>query len=487
MLFLSSFWKVLLVDASTAGTITSDLKAIAQAESIGDSVNDTILWLSGHHEEWLLLFDNADNTTVNLRDFFPTCYHRNILITSQNPETCNHAPRSNCKVSDMEPHDAIDLLLTMARKQPTDHAQELAAPIVQELGYLALAIVQAGAYISKSCSLARYLQIYQKHRAQLLEHHDVQRTDDYKWTAYTTWQISFEKLSCWAATFLQFCAFLHRKSISEEIFRNAAAGQTGDSTKSMGAVVDFLGEFKPLEGGWDDSRFLEVINEVHSYSLINLDEANHVFPIHPLVHAWTRTTLKNSEETQACTMQILSLSITCQSKAEDFAFRRTLLPHIDEACAKRNLHVDLAKSFAQVYLEGGHWKKAEELEKVVVETMKRVFGEEHPNTLMSIANLALIYSNEGRWKEAEGLQVMVVETRKRLLGEEHPDTLKSIEELSGTYHQQGQSKEAEELLVMLGQPRGCLVMSIQTHWSALQTWQQYIKTRVGGRRLKSFW
>jgi len=41
-------------------------------------------------------------------------------------------------------------------------------------------------------------------------------------------------------------------------------------------------------------------------------------------------------------------------------------------------------------------------------------------------------------KEAEELGLMVVETRKRVLGEEHPDTLKTIGNLVLTYQHQGQ-------------------------------------------------
>jgi hypothetical protein len=38
-----------------------------------------------------------------------------------------------------------------------------------------------------------------------------------------------------------------------------------------------------------------------------------------------------------------------------------------------------------------------------METRKRVFGQEHPDTLTSMANLALTYWKQGRWKEAEEL------------------------------------------------------------------------------------
>ena len=55
-----------------------------------------------------------------------------------------------------------------------------------------------------------------------------------------------------------------------------------------------------------------------------------------------------------------------------------------------------------------------------METNIRVLGEEHPDTLTSMANLALTCLDQGRWKQAEELDVRVMETRKRVLGEEHP-------------------------------------------------------------------
>ena len=52
-----------------------------------------------------------------------------------------------------------------------------------------------------------------------------------------------------------------------------------------------------------------------------------------------------------------------------------------------------------------------------------MLGEEHPDTLTSIGNLALTYSNEGWWKVAELLDLQVKEARKTVLGKEHPETL----------------------------------------------------------------
>ena len=97
----------------------------------------------------------------------------------------------------------------------------------------------------------------------------------------------------------------------------------------------------------------------------------------------------------------------------------------------------LVLKFARILLSDGRYKEAEELFIEVMETKKRVLGEEHPDTLGSMANLASTYRNQGRWNEAEKLDVQVIETRKRVLGDEHPDTLTSMANLASTYWNQG--------------------------------------------------
>jgi hypothetical protein len=54
-----------------------------------------------------------------------------------------------------------------------------------------------------------------------------------------------------------------------------------------------------------------------------------------------------------------------------------------------------------------------------------------------MAMVGLVYTLSGRWKEAEELELQVMETDKRVLGEEHLDTLTSIGNLALTYHDRG--------------------------------------------------
>jgi len=112
-------------------------------------------------------------------------------------------------------------------------------------------------------------------------------------------------------------------------------------------------------------------------------------------------------------------------------------------------HPDTLTSMANLaatYRKQGRWKEAEELEVGVMKTTKRELGKEHPDTLSSMANLALTYWNQGCWKEAEELEVGVMETMKRVLGEEHPDTLTSMNNLAFTWKGQGQNPKATNLM-----------------------------------------
>ena len=82
----------------------------------------------------------------------------------------------------------------------------------------------------------------------------------------------------------------------------------------------------------------------------------------------------------------------------------------------------------------------------MLEIRKRITGEEHPHTLVSMGNLALTCNKRGRHDEAGELEVQVLEIRKRVLGEEHPDTLLSMANLTWTWKHLGHNPDALELM-----------------------------------------
>ena len=102
---------------------------------------------------------------------------------------------------------------------------------------------------------------------------------------------------------------------------------------------------------------------------------------------------------------------------------------------------------------------------------------------MSMANLVSIYQNQGRCNEADEPKVPVMDTGKRVLGQEHPDSLKNMDNLALTYSSNGR-REAEELVELVMRRRsGCLARSILTHGRACPTWRRRAcRASTGGRR-----
>jgi hypothetical protein len=118
---------------------------------------------------------------------------------------------------------------------------------------------------------------------------------------------------------------------------------------------------------------------------------------------------------------------------------RRLLPHAQYALSHsvaddNEERSDLASKCAITLYSDGRYKEAEELQVQVMQTRKRVLGDEHPGTLISMGKLALTYNHQGRWKEAEELEVQVMQTRKRVLSDEHPSMLTSMANLASTYN-----------------------------------------------------
>ncbi|KAJ7888011.1 hypothetical protein B0H13DRAFT_2277448 [Mycena leptocephala] len=443
----SRFTKQFFINASSLQTLDTALKNIAIAHKIGTSSEDGLLWLISQREEWMLLFDNADDPSIDLFHFFPKCTHGNIIITSRNPQLAVHGPRSHSRVGDMNESEAIDLLLLSAVKENTIESAQSASQIVKELSFLPLAIIQAGAYISKFDCLHRYLSIYSKNRAKLLGQHSAQSHDDYELTVYTTWQISFEQLSKVAARFLQLCSLLHHDSIPETIFEQAAKSSIYSNEQEAQTLQEarkFLQNFLSVSGTWDPQHFMDIIGEIRAYSLIDRHDISDTLSIHPLVHSWCRHTLDDEPIARECMTNIVGMSIRFTDDA--YLFRIGLMSHIDSLIQDpMTIKSVFQTEYTRVYYDSGRFTEAESLTVMVLEKRKQLLGADHPDTLLAMGNLAATYRKLGRYQEAEPLESIVLEKRKQVLGADHPETLMAMANLACTYHKLGRYQEAEPL------------------------------------------
>ncbi|KAJ7713489.1 P-loop containing nucleoside triphosphate hydrolase protein [Mycena metata] len=421
----SHFSDIFFIDTSTIATIETGLKNIAILKHFGDSPEDGLLWLASKVEEWLLFFDNTDDPSINLNDFLPQCNHGNIIITSRNPGMRVYAG-SHSIVSDMEEEDAVALLLKSALQKVTVRTEQIAAEIVKSLHHLPLAIVQAGAFISKSRNLDGYLALYAKSQARLLSEKPTQSHDHYAWTVYTTWQMSFDRLTPPAAMFLQHCSFLHYNGISEEIFSYASKYQFHSkhpSAEELQRPLEFLSHFVEPTGEWDSLQFLDATNEVQSYSLISFDAEKKLFFIHPLVHSWSRGTIQDPKGYMFTMGSILGMAISERPRWDMQLTSLLLYPHVELAVQMNTKVASVFKlQYAIIFWEGGRYKQAVKLEEEVLEEQKQVLGGSHRDTLLTMVNLANSYSHLGEYQKAKELKVIVLEKWKQVLGEtsRHP-------------------------------------------------------------------
>ncbi|KAJ6547939.1 hypothetical protein DFH09DRAFT_1505223 [Mycena vulgaris] len=432
------FSDIFLIDTSTTETIDTGLKNIAATQNAGSTAQDGLSWLSSNLAEWLLFFDNADDPKIDLNNFFPGCKHGNILITSRNPSLRVYAG-GHSLVSDMEEPDAVDLLLTSAAQAITPGNKEIAAEIVKALYHLPLAIIQAGAFISESGALDGYLALYVENQDQLLSEKPAQSHDAYAWTVYTTWNLSFQKLTQPAATILQLCSFLHHNGISEEIFSRASVYNfvfQGPSNEELQEPLEFLSQFLGPKNTWDSLQFLKVMNEIKAYSLANFDPDGKLYSIHPLVHSWSKSTLADQDQYHDWMIAIVGMSISGIPDQDIQLASLKLLPHVDSLLhGNTNIRPDFRRRL----------KDAEQLYLAVFEHRTSVLGEDHPGTLNVMGGLAITYTNLGKLQEAEELGLVVLEKQREILREDHPNTLHAMRNLAITYHQLGKFQEAEEL------------------------------------------
>ncbi|KAG8720152.1 hypothetical protein FRC09_010039 [Ceratobasidium sp. 395] len=461
------FSDVFYIDATSAATIQRQLKNIALAKKVGTTDNDTIAWLAGPGcpKNWLIIYNNADDTTLGIQSFFPSCAHGNIIITTRNWQIVVHAQptQAHCAVSAMSATDAKQLLCAVSHIPTNIETEDGADAIVKELGHLALAIVQAGAYIClHQCTVTDYLLMYQKHRDNLLEDSQsrVQRIDDYEWTVYTTWSVSYQKLHPNTGLLLQLLAFMHHEGISEEIFSRATAKIAANvhelspesswkKTRPDNTLTNFLLGFIVANGDWDKAAFLKVTGEARSYSLLDFDPTRKTYSMHPLVQSWARTTTNDSETVGKRAATLLALATSNDFDSEDLRFLCDLVPHLDALPRDLIFQPDNARVFSLVYTEAGHYKLAQALWEAVVRADRCTLGDNHLATLADMHELAKVYQTNEELDKAESLQKQIVESRLLLLGDSHPDTYRALGYLAVTYQRQARYEEALRLQIIV--------------------------------------
>jgi hypothetical protein len=227
------FWGVFCIDATSGGTAKQSFAKIGKTGGMEATQSAGKHWLYNHDEPWLLIINNADDPNLDLQDLFPEGDRGNILFSTRNPNFRVHATVGSTEFKGLKEEEALTLLLRAADVPlPWDSATERSGnQITSALGYLALALVQAGALIlQRICEIKNYLEFYDQHRKELSLHPSSREKDQF--TVYATWELSLNSLqlrrteaSMDAAQILSIVAFFHFEHIRVDIFTRALANR----------------------------------------------------------------------------------------------------------------------------------------------------------------------------------------------------------------------------------------------------------------------
>jgi hypothetical protein len=375
-------------------------------------------------------------TQHKLNHYIPKCTHGSILVTTRNKETAveftNQGLINVPSMSETESEDLISTIVTGKDCNP-NAVKELASL----LGHLPLALKQAAAYIQENSSnVRRYLEIYHKSEdsaVKLLEFNSEGGNHDVPNTVVTSWMISFDQIRSAlprAADILSLMAFFDRQAVPESLLRN---------------------QDEPL------GSFNKAIGKLLAYSLITRNVENKHFDESFLAHLISRAWLRQNglADMWLASAQERILERFPKEDYKDWDICALYLPH-----ARSVINRELKKNILGTYNQSinrlmglvysflncqGSYSSSVEICKQRLNYCLRHLGWEHPETLLSLNNLATALGNQGQYKAAERLHRQALVGREKTLGLEHPDTLSSVNSLALGLCKQEQYKAAEKL------------------------------------------
>lgn len=472
--FHAIFW----VDASTETTVRkgfqSIYKTISGEQQTSLDENDQIQFVKNTMKKWrfswLIVFDNYDEPPAfrNLEDFIPSGPHGSILITSRHEDAGQRGQVVN--VPGLAEEDAVDLLISQSRTEETENALKEVRQIVQRLGYLALAIHQAGAYIFKHPPLSSFLDSFEAEKNKLLtftptfwQYKRVFGNNEQErfLSAFTTWELSLGNLDADTdrrdkiVEFITISAYLYTRNISEDLIK-----------PSFSDAGSWMNIFLGPAGQWDGNKFLNILIKLRELALIqSFSPEKRCFSLHPVVSDWLkcRTLEKDLVRTQrshrfaatklvknCLTATVKDLPLSYQDLSHDV--RQNMLLHATSCVGNANDFANLdsvsseweeiSQCLAEFYDSVGDYKSAQILQEGVVRRRER--NPDNTLLLSSQGLLAEIYHHQGSFKEAESILRKAADLLKEALQRADPVAFRLADILVRNLAWQEKYEEAEK-------------------------------------------
>ncbi|OAG11040.1 kinesin light chain 1 [Paraphaeosphaeria sporulosa] len=442
-------------------------------------------------DDWLMIVDNADDPRIlfesdsnaqstRLIDYIPHSHTGSVLFTTRSRKAATELTQTYVLgLEDMNQIEARQLLARQTLRQALLTDEAAVDELLNLLTGLPLAIVQAAAFINENdISISEYVSLLQHTgtKAELFSERfeDPSRYQGMDSTVAKTWYISFEQIQRQdplAAEYLSFISCIDRINIPQSLLPPGTSQL--QHIKALGTLTGyaFLTKRQQTVPGSNQEKFFDMHRLVHMALRWWLEghgqrktwagrAAARVKELVPyggyggreiwvayLPHALHVVELKDALDS-ATLAELLARIGRCQESSGQYAaaelahrqvwsLRKGLLgrEHPDTLMSMSNLAWTLKRL--------GRYEEAELMHRQALEGSEKVLGRDHPDTLTSMSNLALALAWPGKYNESEVMCRQVLERKENVLGREHPETLASVVHLGSVLSRQEKYEEAE--------------------------------------------
>ncbi|MET7481921.1 FxSxx-COOH system tetratricopeptide repeat protein [Streptomyces sp. NPDC005538] len=381
------------------------------------------------YDNWLLIFDNAENVEA-VRSYFPTNGPGKIIVTSRNREWERVA--TPLPVNVFEREESIELL----QKRSPDLSVGDADRLASALGDLPLAVEQAGAWRAVTGMLVDdYLELLQQRSPEILH---LDPNPDYPATVAAAWDISLGRIkenNPGARELLDICACMAPEPVPLSMLR-----------RSRG--VDITPNVDSILGG--AIKLARAIRALTQLSLVKLDLRTDTLQMHRLLQNVLLAKLgpEEHERMRNAAHQLLSAAKPGHyASSQEWPAYQALLPHVLSSQVVTNTDAfvrELVYDTVLFLYYWGDYPGAADLARQAYTSWLAASGEEDIHVIRISKILAFLLRVVGEVGESIGLNERALELSRRVEVDQE-DLIDSMIELADARRFQGRFAEARDL------------------------------------------
>jgi tetratricopeptide (TPR) repeat protein len=438
---LAERWPVIAwVDATSRDSLLAGYAELAEALDLAGNGSDSEIvavrvrrWLEGGDQDCLVVLDNAISADV-VRPFLPAGGSAQVVMTSSRASLA--ALGTAVPMGVFTEDEGSEYLAKRTGLADDTGAVEVA----RELGYLPLALTQAGAVIAgQRLSYRAYLT----RLGEITVEQYLARAEEDPYPRGTAEAITLAVDAALASD---------TSGLGERMLTMLALMSEAGAPRSLLA----------LAAGVNQEVADSVMSHLARWSLVSLSMDGTGVTAHRLVLRVLRERAASAgtlAEAVSDSIGALEAMLPAHQNAwrypemmQDFVIQITALAaHLDEApgmlldCNWEEKFLDLLAWAGWHLNELADISSSVPLLERVLADRERVLGSDHPHTMTSRNNLAYAYQSAGRLSDAVPLYQRALSDRERVLGSDHPHAMASRNNLAYAYQSAGRLVEAVPL------------------------------------------